>query len=87
MLEPGTPVPTPVDQLEQRRDIRRIWNTLPAKDRERLNLHVGVYEGAAYNPTGVFRPVQECRMRMNECEHFCPVCSRAIQRTIDFYTR
>jgi hypothetical protein len=46
-----------------------------------------VYEGAGYQTKGVYRPVQECRMRINECEEFCPVCARAIVRMIDYYTR
>ena len=68
-------------------DVRRIWQTLSPAQKEPLNLRVGVYEGAGYQTTGVYRPVQECRMRINECEEFCPVCSRAIVRMIDYYTR
>ena len=52
-----------------------------------LNLKLGVYEGAGYQAKGVYRPVQECRMRINECEEFCPVCTRAIIRMIEYYTR
>lgn len=48
---------------------------------------VGVYEGAGYQAHGVYRPVQECRMKVNEVKEFCPVCQRAILRIVDFYTR
>lgn len=47
---------------------------------------LGVYEGAGYQSKGVYRPVQECRMKVNEAPEFCPVCQRAIRRMIDFYT-
>ena len=48
---------------------------------------IGAYEGAGYSMKGVYRPMHDCRMRTNENPEFCPVCQRAIQRLIDFYTR
>ena len=51
-----------------------------------LTTKVGVYEGAGYQSHGVYRPVQECRMKVNEVKEFCPVCQRALRRIIDFYT-
>ena len=48
---------------------------------------VGVYEGAGYQSRGVYRPVQECRMKVNQVKEFCPVCQRAIRRIVDFYTK
>ena len=86
MLPKGTPVPTPPDDIEKTQDVRRIWQTLPQKTRKRLNGKLGVYEGGGYLSKGVYRPVQECRMKINECEDFCPVCTRAIIRTVSFYT-
>ena len=86
MLPAGTPVPTPQDDLDKQ-DVRRIWNTFTPDQKALLNLKLGVYEGAGYQSKGVFRPVQECRMRINECEEFCPVCTRAIVRMIAYYTR
>lgn len=47
---------------------------------------VGLYEGAGYQPKGVWRPVEDCRMRTNQAEGFCPVCRRAIERIILFNT-
>jgi hypothetical protein len=86
MLPQGTPIPTPLDELDKQ-DVRRIWNTFTPQQKSLLNLKLGVYEGAGYQARGVYRPVQECRMRINECEEFCPVCTRAIVRMIDYYTR
>ena len=86
MLPEETPVPTEPDALDKQ-DVRRIWNTFTQEQKDLLNLKLGVYEGAGYQSKGVYRPVQECRMRINECDEFCPVCARAIVRMIDFYTR
>lgn len=47
---------------------------------------IGVYEGGGYMSHGVYRAYQDCRMKTNTCEAFCPVCQRAIERLIRFYT-
>ena len=47
---------------------------------------IGVYEGGGYSAKGIYRPAFDCRMRTNEYPTFCPVCQRAIQRIIEFYT-
>ena len=47
---------------------------------------VGVYEGAGYTSKGIYRPVTECRMKINEAPAFCSVCQRALERLILFYT-
>ena len=86
MLPAGTAIPTPLDDLDKQ-DVRRIWQTFTPEQKALLNLKIGVYEGAGYQSKGVYRPVQECRMRINECEEFCPVCTRAIVRMIEYYTR
>ena len=86
LLSPLLPVPTPVDALEKT-DVRRLWNSFSPQDKAVLNRKVGVYEGGGYSSKGVYRPVQECRMKMNECEYFCPVCERAIVGMVEYYTR
>lgn len=48
---------------------------------------IGLYEGAGYSMKGVYRPCKDCRMRTNENPDFCPVCRRALERLIDFYTK
>ncbi len=50
------------------------------------NYTVGVYEGGGYMTKGVYRPAVVCRMRNNTATQFCPVCQRAIERIIRFYT-
>jgi len=86
LLPKGTPVPTPRDEVDSRQDVRRVWGTLTAEEKALLNRKIGLYEGGGNQSKGVYRPVQECRMRINECEDFCPVCTRAIVRMIEYYT-
>ena len=50
------------------------------------NYTVGVYEGANYVSKGAYRPAVVCRMRNNTATQFCPVCQRAVERVIRFYT-
>jgi len=47
---------------------------------------IGVYEGAGYQSKGVYRGFQDCRMKTNGADAFCPVCRRAISDLILFYT-
>lgn len=60
--------------------------TPPVTDPKRIYTEVGVYEGAGYSSKGVYRSTTECRMKINEAPAFCPVCQRALQRLIEFYT-
>lgn len=59
--------------------------TEPTKKAEK-NYTVGLYEGANYVSKGAFRPAVVCRMRNNTATQFCPVCQRALERMIRFYT-
>jgi hypothetical protein len=47
---------------------------------------VGVFEGAAYEATGLYRPQTDCIM-FSRTGDFCRVCARAIVRVIDEYDR
>lgn len=58
-----------------------------SKDQKTIETRVGVFEGAGYSLKGVYRGVQDCRMRTNENPEFCAVCNQALQRLIDFYTK
>ena len=83
MVPKATPIPTPLAQIPDYRNLRTD------EDRRLLNeatQRVGVFEGAGYQSKGVYRPAQECRMKINEVEDFCPVCTKAIISITDFYT-
>lgn len=58
-----------------------------SKNEKVAKTKVGVFEGAGYSPKGVYRGVQDCRMRINETPEFCSVCQDALKQIIDFYTK
>jgi len=35
---------------------------------------------------GIYRPAHDCTMKSIKVDGFCPVCKRAIQEMIDFYS-
>ena len=81
MIEPGTPVPTPAPASNPRAvktvKERKAVDTLP---------EVGLFEGGGYMSKGVWRGSFDCRMHTNEYSDFCPVCRRALERIIRYYT-
>lgn len=86
LMPKKTPIPTPLDPSVP--NFKSISKN-DTKAMQKLNACtqvVGVFEGAGYQSKGCYRPAQECRMKINEVEDFCPVCSRAIRRITDFYT-
>lgn len=61
-------------------DFASKWQDMMGQD------GVGLYEGAGYKSKGVWRGAPDCRMKTNKAPGFCPVCQRAIERIIRFYT-
>ena len=47
----------------------------------------GAFEGGGYLEKGIFSPMQDCRMKSNGPDEFCPVCKKAIRVAIDWHTR
>jgi len=47
---------------------------------------VGAFEGASYEPKGLYRPETDCIMFSRNPAGFCRVCRRAIERVIDLHT-
>ena len=83
LVPKGTPIPTPESDIP---DFRFARTNKERKAIDKATQQVGVFEGGGYQSKGVYRPAQECRMKINEVSLFCPVCTRAIQRITDFYT-
>lgn len=48
---------------------------------------VGAFEGAGYASKGLYRPAIDCRMFTLGLNDFDPVCSAAIKRVVDFYSK
>lgn len=86
--EPWEPnLTTLVDFGSKWQDMLPAGTPVPTRpDGRELTTKVGVYEGGGYQSKGVYRPAQECRMKVNEVKEFCPVCQRALTRLIKFYT-
>lgn len=90
-IEPWEPnITTLVDFSSKWEDMMKKGTKIPtplSKNEEVAKTKIGVFEGAGYSTKGVYRGVQDCRMRINETPEFCPVCKRALTRLIDFYTK
>ncbi len=90
-IEPWEPnITTLVDFNSKWADLIKKGTPVPtplSKNAKDVTSKVGVYEGAGYDLKGIYRPVQDCRMRTNKTPEFCPVCKRALQSVIDFYTK
>ena len=80
-------ITTMVDFASKWQDMLPKGTHIPTiADGKEIYTKVGVYEGAGYQSKGVFRPVQDCRMKTNQAPGFCPVCQRAITKLIEFLT-
>ncbi|MBQ4146459.1 MAG: peptidase M64, partial [Prevotella sp.] len=86
-VEPWEPNLTTLKNFEVKwKDMMDAKTPVPTPQTRTYINKVGVYEGAGYSLKGVYRPMQDCRMRTNEYPEFCPVCNRALERLINFYT-
>ena len=74
----GTPV---VDLNGMANEERTALSQLLANERHAAA--VGAFEGAAYEPTALYRPSLRCVMFSRDDADFCKVCQRAISRAID----
>ncbi len=83
MMPRGAKIPTPPAKIPNFREAKTARELKAIND---ATQRVGVFEGGGYQSKGVYRPAQECRMKINEVEDFCPVCTRALKRITDFYT-
>ncbi len=57
------------------------WKSMMDKD------GVGLNEGGGYMAKGIYRPCPDCKMKTNSAPGFCPVCRKAINDMIDYYTK
>lgn len=83
-------ITTLVDFKSKWEDMVKKGTKIPtplSKDANTAKNKIGVFEGAGYSTKGVYRGVQDCRMRINDTPEFCPICKRAITNVIDFYTK
>ena len=87
-LEPWEPNITTLVNFESKWKGMLAANTpVPTPAENHAGMKLGVYEGAGYVAKGVYRPTPDCLMRTFRGNEFCPVCSAAIQKMIDFYAK
>lgn len=76
----------PEDALEALFREQQAWETKFLRSMNYAG-KVGAFEGAMYEPRGLYRPEVDCIMFTRDEVGFCRVCRRAIDRTIDLYSR
>ena len=85
-VEPWEPnITTNVNFDQKWRQMIPKGTPVPTPRSEEYKGIVGMFEGGGYVGKGVYSPMMDCRMKSNEAEGFCPVCSDAIKRMILFY--
>ena len=73
-----------VDFNSKWRDLVAGSTPVPTPDTLKNNIKIGAFEGLKGN--GLYIPTHNCRMKTNKATDFCPVCSRALEQMILFYT-
>jgi len=86
-VEPTDPnLTTLVDFDSKWKDLVEDGTPIPTPDTNEYKNKVGAFEGGGYIEKGIYRPAHDCTMKSIKVDNFCPVCKRAIQQMIDFYT-
>ena len=70
-------------------DLRSKWSNLidpktpvPTPRTPEYFGKIGAFEGGGYTAKGIFSPMQDCLMKSNKPNSFCPVCQKAILKAI-----
>lgn len=79
-------ITTMVDLDSKWKDMLPSNIPIPTPENKSKQYPVGLYEGGGYSAKGIYRPAVDCRMKTNTATEFCPVCQRALERIINFYT-
>lgn len=82
-LEPWEPnITTLVDFGNKWKDLLPANLPIPTPLNDTYKNNPGVFEGGGYQAKGIYRPMDHCMMR--DYAPFCPACSRAIVRMINY---
>ena len=86
-LEPWEPnITSLVDFSDKWGDMMDEETPIPTPRKRKYEQTIGVFEGGGYEPKGMYSPHMDCLM--NSLGHdFCPVCQRAIERMILYYSK
>ena len=59
---------------------------VPTPREKKYENTIGVFEGGGYEAEGIYSPRMDCLMKTFKGHEFCPVCQRAIERMILYYS-
>lgn len=79
-------ITTLVDFSSKWKGMLKESTPIPTDPEQGETYPIGVFEGAGYSAKGIYRPAVDCRMKTNKSNDFCPVCQRAIEELVKFYT-
>ena len=60
---------------------------VPTPREKQYESTIGVFEGGGYEAKGMYSPHMDCLMKTFKGHEFCPVCQRAIERMILYYSK
>ncbi|MDR1984606.1 MAG: IgA Peptidase M64 [Prevotellaceae bacterium] len=84
-VEPWEPNITTLTDFDSKwKDLLPPNTPIPTPDNQENADKLGVFEGGGYLAKGIYRPKVHCMMR--DYAPFCPACTRAINKMIDFLT-
>ena len=87
-LEPWEPnITSLVDFSNKWGDMIREGTPVPTPREPKYEQTIGVFEGGGYEPEGMYSPYMDCLMNTFKGHEFCPVCQRAIERMILYYSK
>lgn len=87
-VEPVEPnLTTLVDFDSKWKDMLEEGTPIPTPTTKNYENKVGVFEGGGYVAEGVYRPAIDCTMHKIMYNRFCPVCLKALQEAIMFYSK
>jgi hypothetical protein len=86
-VEPTDPNLTTLVNFDSKwKDLVEDGTPIPTPDTDEYKNKVGAFEGGGYMEKGIYRPSADCTMKSAKVDNFCPVCKRAIQEMIEFYS-
>ncbi len=86
-IEPWEPNITTLVNFDAKwKDLLDKKTPVPTPREPKYENTIGVFEGGGYEAEGIYSPHMDCLMKTFKGHVFCPVCQRAIERMILYYT-
>ena len=86
-VEPWEPNITTLVNFDAKwKDMMDKKTPVPTPREKKYEHTIGVFEGGGYEAEGIYSPHMDCLMKTFKGHVFCPVCQRAIERMILYYT-